>query len=294
MQNFRFVRSSDETGQIGSALDKAKAPTRCDRRFVLTGLSGFLAMAMTGKLRSALAAGEPEAAATRIATDTVVYQGRKQQLKAFMARPKPVSGKRPGVVIIHEIRGLNGHFRDLARKLALEGFIAMVPDLTSGQGYAQEGSDEVRDFLQKMTPLEIAAEYQVAIDRLRADPDCSGNIGIIGFAWGGAAAADLAAAPAKPIKAAVLYYSLPTSIELVPKFNAAVQLHYAEQDQHTQPQIDPIEKKLIGYSKIYEQYTYEGAKPNFANESLPKWYNKAAAMLAWDRTIMFLKRQLGG
>ena len=294
MQNFRFARSSDETGQIGSAFEKAKAPTRLDRRTVLTRLAGLLAIAMTSGLRSVFAAGEPDTSAARVATDTIVYPGRKQQLKAFMARPKPVSGKRPGVVIIHEIRGLNGHFRDLARKLAQEGFIAMVPDLTSGQGYAQEGSEEVRDFLQKMTPLEIAAEYQVAIDRLKADPDCSGNIGIIGFAWGGAAAADLAASPAKSIKAAVLYYSLPTSIDIVPKFNAAVQLHYAEQDQHTQPQIDPIERKLIGYSKIYEQYTYEGAKPNFANESLPKWYNKPAAMLAWDRTVMFLKRQLGG
>ena len=117
---------------------------------------------------------------------------------------------------------------------------------------------------------------------------------MIGFAWGGAAAAQLAAAPAKPVKAAVLYYSVPTSLDLVPKFTAAVQFHYAEQDPHTQPQIDPIEKKLVGYSKIYEEFVYEGAKPNFANESLPKWFNKAQATLAWDRTVMFLKRQLGG
>jgi len=168
----------------------------------------------------------------------------------------------------------------------------MVPDLASGQGFAQEGSDEVRDYLQKLSLADLTAEYQAAIDYLKTQPDCSGAIGVIGFAWGGVVAAQLAALPSTPVKAAVLYYSLPANLDVVTKLGAAVQLHYAEQDPHTQPQIEPIEKKLIGYSKIYEQFVYEGAKPNFANESLPKWYNKAEAALAWDRTVTFLKRRL--
>jgi carboxymethylenebutenolidase len=265
------------------------------RRSLLTAGIGLLAALIAARQSGALAAtpAEPDPASSRSATETVVYPGRKTPLKAYMARPKNAAGKRPGVVIIHEIRGLNGHFRDLARRLAQEGMIAMVPDLASGQGFAQEGSDEVRDYLQKLAVADVTAEYQAAIEYLRSQPDCSGAIGVIGFAWGGVVAADLAAQPSKPVKAAVMYYSLPANLDVVPKFAAAVQLHYAEQDPHTQPQIEPIEKRLIGHSKIYEQYVYEGAKQNFANESLPKWYNKAEATLAWDRTVMFLKRQLG-
>jgi len=261
------------------------------RRGVLWAGAGLFATIGTIGVPRGLAA-EPDNA--RVTTETITYPGRKTPLKAYVARPRGVTGKRPGVIIIHEIRGINAHFRDLAHRLAQEGMIAMVPDLASGQAIGPEGSDEVRDFLQKMTPADVAAEYQLAVDALKNQPDCSGAIGIIGFFWGGPIAAQLAAAPSKPVRAAVLYYSLPANLDLVTQFGAPVLFHYAEQDQHTQPQIEPIEKKLIGHSKVYEQYIYEGAKPNFANESLPKWYNKTEATLAWERTVAFLKRQLGG
>jgi carboxymethylenebutenolidase len=287
MPHFRSQRDLGPDAARGS-LDPAGIVAR--RRFL--GLGTALVATLGLAKASAARAAEPDPA--RIMTDTITYPGKKAPLKAFIARPKMATGKRPGVIIIHEIRGINGHFRDLARRLAQEGMIAMVPELASAQGFAQEGSDEIRDFLQKMTPLEIAAEGQMAIDYLKAQPDCSGAIGVIGFAWGGAAAAQLAAAPSRPVKAAVLYYAIPANLDLIANFNAAVQFHYAEQDPHIQPQIEPIEKRLVGHSKIYEQFIYEGAKPNFANESLPKWYNKTEAALAWDRTVLFLKRQLGG
>ena len=235
----------------------------------------------------------PEPEDPRVAVETITYPGKKGPLKAYVARPRNAPGKRPSVLIIHEIRGLNAHFRDLARRLAQNGMIAMVPDLASAQGFA-EGSDEVRDFLQKLPAAEVAAEYQAALDALAKLPDVSGATGVIGFAWGGSVAAQLAALPSKPVRAAVLYYSTPASLDLVPKLNAALLLQYAEQDPRTLQQIEPIERKLIGYSKIYEQYVYEGAKPNFANESLPKWFNRKQADLAWERTLAFLKRQLGG
>jgi carboxymethylenebutenolidase len=255
------------------------------------GLFASIGLWGLGGLSRSLAA-EPDS--VHVATETITYAGKKTQLKAFIARPKGMTGKRPGVIIIHEVRGINGHFRDLARRLAQEGMIAMVPELASGQNLGQEGSDEIRDYLQKMPVADVAAECQFAINALKTEPDCSGAIGIIGFAWGGPAAAQLTASPAKPVKAAVLYYSVPAALDVVTQFGAPVLFHYAEEDQHTQPQIEPIEKKLIGTSKVYEQYIYEGAKANFANESLPKWYNKQEAALAWDRTVAFLKRQLGG
>ncbi|MDR3495842.1 MAG: dienelactone hydrolase family protein [Ancalomicrobiaceae bacterium] len=260
------------------------------RRAVLVGGSALIGLPFgAGQLR----AFETEPADARVAAETLAYPAAKRgTLKGYLARPKAVAGRRPGVIVIHEIRGINGHFRDLARRLALEGMIGFVPDLASAQNYDREGSDEVRDYLQKLPVAEAAEEYRYAIDFLSRQPDCSGAIGIIGFAWGGPIAAEIAAMPAKPVKAAVLYYSLPTSVDLVTKFTAPVLLQYAELDPHTQPQIDTVEKKLIGYSKVYEQYVYDGAKPNFANESLTKWYNKAQADLAWGRTVNFLKRQL--
>ncbi len=254
------------------------------------GLAGTL---LPIGVTSALAE-EAEVVDPSITVETVTYPGRRTPLKGYVARPKGAPAKRPAVIIIHEVRGINAHFRDLARRLAVEGFLAFVPELASGQGTFAEGADEIRDYLQKLTPIEIAAEYQSASEFIVRQPDCSGAVGVIGFVWGGAVAAQLAAMPSKPVRAAVIYYSLPSSLDLVPKFLAAVQLHYAEQDPRTQPQIEPIEKKLIGYSKVYEQYVYEGARPNFANESLPKWYNKKQADLAWERTVSFLKRQLGG
>jgi carboxymethylenebutenolidase len=261
------------------------------RRHAIGTIVGIAGAVLGRGWPRAWAAGEPAPPAA-IAAETVTYPGRRAPLKAYIARPKSAQGKRPGVIVIHEIRGINGHFRDLARRLAQEGMIAMVPELASAQGFTQEASDEIRDYLQKLTVAETTGEYQAAIDYMKSLPDCSGALGVIGFTWGGAVAAQLAASPQKPIKAAVLYYSLPPSLDMVPKFTAAVQLHYAEQDPHTQPQIDAIEKKLIGHSKIYEQFVYEGVNHDFANESLPKWYHKDAAALAWDRTVMFLKRQL--
>jgi carboxymethylenebutenolidase len=300
MRNLWFRRDTNTAVVVPArvremGLGKLPSEAGLKRRTLLTAFGGTLAALATAGRFQASAATEPEPApAPKLPPDTILYPGRKAQLKAYLLRPKASAGKRPAVVIIHEIRGLNGHFRDLARRLAQEGFIAMVPDLASPMNYAQEGSDEVRDYLQKQSVSDLTADYLAAIDYLKSQPDCSGAIGVIGFFWGGPIAAELAAAPSKPVKAAVMYYSLPASLDLIPKFSAAVQFHYAEQDPHTLPQIEPIEKKLIGYSKVYEEYVYEGAKPNFANESLPKWYNKAEAMLAWDRTVAFLKRQLGG
>lgn len=241
------------------------------------------------------AAEPPETVYPNVATEIITFPGKKGPLKAFLARPKTGgAAKRPGVVIIHEIRGINFHFRDLAKRLASEGMIALVPDLASSQpSLTQEGSDEVRDYLQKLSVADMTTDYEGALNYLKAQPDCSGSLGVIGFYWGGVVAENLAMLPSKPVKAAVLYYAQPINADNVQKLNAAVLFQYAEQDPRTQPQIDNIERKLIGYSKIYEEYIYEGGKPNFANESLPKWYNKDQAMLAWSRTVAFLKRQLG-
>ncbi len=151
----------------------------------------------------------------------------------------------------------------------------------------------MRDYLQKLSVAEMTTDYEAALAYLKALPDCSGSLGVIGFYWGGAVAENLAMMPAKPVKAAVLYYAQPLNADNVQKLSAAVLFQYAEQDPRTQPHIENIERKLIGYSKVYEEYIYEGGKPNFANESLPKWYNKDQAMLAWGRTVAFLKRQLG-
>lgn len=259
------------------------------------GIAGAIGFALVTGGR-AEAAEPPETVYPNVATEIITFPGKKGPLKAFLARPKAAGTvKRPGVVIIHEIRGINFHFRDLAKRLASEGMVALVPDLASAQpALTQEGSDEVRDYLQKLSVADMTTDYEAGLAYLKALPDCSGSLGVIGFYWGGIVAENLAMMPSKPVKAAVLYYAQPINADTVPKLNAAVLFQYAEQDPRTQPQIDNIERRLIGYSKVYEEYVYEGGKPNFANESLPKWYNKDQAMLAWSRTVAFLKRQLGG
>ncbi len=267
--------------------------THLSRRGLM--VAGALGLGLMTGLRVE-AAEPPETVYPNVATEIITFPGKKGPLKAFLARPKSGGAtKRAGVVIIHEIRGINFHFRDLAKRLASEGMIALVPDLASAQpSLTQEGSDEVRDYLQKLSTAELTADYEAALAYVKALPDCSGSLGVIGFYWGGIVAENLAMLPSKPTKAAVLYYPQPLNAENVQKLNAAVLFQYAEQDPRTQPHIENIERKLIGYSKIYEEYIYEGGKPNFANESLPKWYNKDQAMLAWSRTVAFLKRQLGG
>eukprot|EP01037_Dinobryon_pediforme_P022954 gene22954-24272_t len=165
----RFRQREDRVMATGFFPPAPAAAARLRR----AGMSrrSLLRLAGAGLAGTCLSAGMASAVAEdaevidpSISVETVTYPGRRTPLKGYVARPKGASAKRPAVIVIHEVRGINAHFRDLARRLAMEGFLAFVPELASGQGTFPEGADEIRDHLQKLTPIEIAAEYQSASD----------------------------------------------------------------------------------------------------------------------------------
>lgn len=227
----------------------------------------------------------------RLITETVTYPGDGSDMKGYLARPK-TDGKYGAVVVIHENRGLNPHVEDVARRVALAGYIAIAPDALAPQGGTPADPDKAREMFQKIDAARNLNNFLQAIAYLKGRKDCSGNIGTVGFCWGGRMV-NLMAVNAPDLKAAVAYYGSQPDAADVPKIKAAVQLHYAGMDDRINAGIPAYEEALKKANVRYELYSYEGAQHAFNNDTAPTRYNEAAAKLAWDRTMAFFKKNLG-
>jgi len=226
----------------------------------------------------------------RLQTDNITYPGATGDVRAHFAKPKG-DEKLPGVVVIHENRGLNPHIEDVTRRVALEGFLAIGPDALSPLGGTPKDPDKARELIRKLDSQSTVQNYVAAVRYLKTHPASTGKVGVIGFCWGGGMANQVAV-NSPDLSAAVPYYGRQPAAEDVPKIKASLLLHYAGDDKRTNKGIPAYEAALKKASVDYKIYMYEGAKHAFNNDTRAARYNKEAAQLAWQRTISFLKEKL--
>lgn len=227
----------------------------------------------------------------RITAETVEIPGA-QGLKGYLVKPKDASGKLPTVIVIHENRGLNPHIKDVTRRMATEGFIALGLDYLSPMGGTPTDEDKGREMIGQLKQPDVIAYGKAAVAYLKSRPDSNGKVGAIGFCWGGGAVNNLAVNEPS-LNAGVAYYGGQPKAEDVPKINAALMLHYGGLDERINAGIAAYEAALKQAGKTYEIYVYEGANHAFNNDTNAARYDKEAADLAWSRTVGFLKKQLG-
>lgn len=228
---------------------------------------------------------------TRIKSETVSFAGQGGDISAYLVRPSAISGKLPAIVVIHENRGLNEHIRDIARRLALEGFMAMAVDFLSPLGGTPDDDDKARGMIGSLDRAETTANGSSAVSYLISREDCTGSIGAVGFCWGGGVANNLAVA-SPDLKAAVAYYGAQPDPADVSKIKAALLLHYAGLDNRVNAGIEDYRQALEAGGKDFTIYIYDGVNHAFNNDTAAARYDKAAADLAWGRTIEFFRRKL--
>ncbi|MGX8013206.1 dienelactone hydrolase family protein [Mesorhizobium sp. ORM8.1] len=266
------------------------------RRFMeqLTKLAGSGAAAAA--IAPMLAANSAQAAIVaeddkRVKGEDITYPGSSGAMKAYLVKPAGLSGKLGTVIVVHENRGLNPHIRDVARRVALEGFVALAPDFLSPLGGTPSDEDKARDMFAKLDPKQVVADGVATVAYLKSDKDGNGKVGAVGFCWGGGAVNQLAV-NAPDLAAGVAYYGMQPKAEDVPKIKAALLLHYAGLDERTNAGIDAYKKALDAAHVEYMVYVYDGANHAFNNDTSAARYDKKAADLAWGRTVAFLKEKL--
>ena len=226
----------------------------------------------------------------RIQSEDINYPGATGDIRANLVQPKGRE-KAPGVVVIHEIWGLNPHIEDVARRLAVEGFLAMAPDALSPLGGSPEDPGKARPMFRQLDGESNVKNYIAAVKYLQNHPQSNGNVGVVGFCWGGGVANQIAV-NSPDLKAAVPYYGRQPDPEDVPKIKASLLLHYAGNDERINKGIPAFEQALKKASIDYTLYIYEGANHAFNNDTNAARYHKEAAQLAWKRTIAFFKEKL--
>src|SRR5262249_16164016 len=226
----------------------------------------------------------------RLETSRLTYPGATGDIKAYIALPKGAA-KLPAVIVIHENRGLNPHIEDVARRIALEGFLALAPDLLSPMGGTPENEDTARDMISKLDGQQTVQNLVAAVAFLKKHAHSNGKVGVMGFCWGGGMSGALAV-NAPDLDAAVVYYGIQPKAADVEKIKAPLLLHYAGQDARIDEGIPAFEEALKKANKKYTLYMYEGAQHAFNNDTSEARYNKPAAEQAWSRTVTFLKENL--
>ncbi len=228
----------------------------------------------------------------RLVTETIGYDAGGTKISGYLARGKD-KAKRPAVIVIHENRGLVPHIQDVTRRIALEGFLALGVDMLSPFGGTPADEDKARDqFAAVIKPDEAAPRIAAAVPFLANHAESTGSVGAVGFCWGGGMVNRLAVI-SPTLKAGVAYYGLQVPADQVPAIKAALLLHYAGNDERIDAGIPAYEAALKANGKRHTIYIYDGVQHAFNNDTSAARYNKAAADLAWGRTIAFFKEQLG-
>jgi carboxymethylenebutenolidase len=223
--------------------------------------------------------------------ETVPSPQGNGSIRGYLVRPANAKGKLPGVIVIHENRGLNPYIEDVARRLATENFMAFAPDgLTSVGGYP--GADEKggKLFAQVDKP-KMTEDFVAAARWLKARPDCTGKIGAVGFCFGGGMANALAVRLGSDLAAAVPFYGGQPPAADVPKIKAPLLLQYAGLDTRVNGGWPAYEEALKANHVTYTAYVYENVNHGFHNDTTPR-YDETAAKLAWQRTIDFFNKYL--
>jgi carboxymethylenebutenolidase len=226
----------------------------------------------------------------RLITEDVTFPGATGNVAGKFARPKG-DGRFPGVVVIHENRGLNAHIADVARRAAVEGFLALAPDALSPVGGTPADESKAIAMIGQLDQQSTIQNFVAAVRYLKTHPLSTGKVGVVGFCWGGAMTNQLAV-NSPDLSAAVPYYGRPPAPADVPRIKASLLLHYAGTDDMINKDIPAYEEALKKASVDYRLYMYEGAQHAFNNDTNAARYNKQAADLAWGRTMAFFKERL--
>ena len=232
---------------------------------------------------------------TRIKTEYVTVDSPEGngKIRGYLVRPANATGKLPGVLVVHENRGLNPYIEDVARRLGTADFIAFAPDgLTSVGGYPGNDEEGAKLF-QKVDRPKMAADFEAAARWLKARSDCTGKVGVVGFCFGGGIANNLAVRMGADLAAAVPFYGGQPPATDVPKIKAPLLLHYASLDTRVNAGWPAYEEALKANHVAYTAHMYEGVNHGFHNDTTPR-YDEAAAKLAWQRTLDFFNRYLRG
>ena len=211
-------------------------------------------------------------------------------MKGYFCRPANASGKLPGILVVHENRGLNPHIEDVARRLALENFMTFAPDALTPLGGYPGNEDDARTAFPKLDQAKTREDFVAAANYLKARPDCTGKIGVVGFCWGGGMAHTLATR-LPDLAAAVPFYGNTPDPSEAAKVKAPLLLHFAETDPRINAAWPAYEAALKAASVSYTAYSYPGTQHGFNNDTTPR-YDEKAAKLAWERTVEFFKKNL--
>jgi carboxymethylenebutenolidase len=225
-----------------------------------------------------------------LTVSTVTYPGAKGTMSGYLAVPK-AAGVYPAVIVVHENRGLVPHIKDVTRRMALEGFVALAPDYLSDLGGTPANEEEARPLFQNLSANDVAANGVATIAYLKTLPNSNGKVGAIGFCWGGGTVNNLAVA-SPDLLAAVPYYGGQPPAEQVATIKGRVMAHYGGLDERINAGIPAFEAALKAGGVDHQIFVYEGANHAFNNDTSPARYDKAVADLAWSRTVAFLKETL--
>jgi carboxymethylenebutenolidase len=233
-----------------------------------------------------VAADDPRLKAERVSNDSP-----KGKINGYLVRGT-AGGKRPAVIVIHENRGLNPHIEDVARRLAVEGYLVLAPDLLSVAGGTPPNEDAARELHAMTNKDDMLAAALAAVPFMQKHAESTGNVGAVGFCYGGGVVNRMATG-SPDLAAAVPYYGIQPPADQVPAVRAALLLQYAETDANINKGIAAYEAALKANNKTYTLHTYPGTQHAFNNDTGAARYNKAAADLAWGRTLAFLAQHLG-
>jgi carboxymethylenebutenolidase len=228
----------------------------------------------------------------RLKTDYLSFpspQGN-EKTKGYFCRPAAAKGKLPGVLVVHENRGLNPHIEDIARRLALADFVAFAPDALAPLGGYPGDEDAARQVFPKLDQAKTREDFVAAAAFLKSHPACTGRIGVVGFCWGGGMANALAVR-LPDLAAAVPFYGNQPGAEEAAKIKTPLLIHYAENDPRINAGWPAYEAALEAAKVDYTAYTYPGTQHGFNNDTTPR-YDEKAARLAWQRTIDFFNARL--
>ncbi|MEJ0055666.1 MAG: dienelactone hydrolase family protein [Bacteroidota bacterium] len=228
----------------------------------------------------------------RLKSEYIDYPSPKggKTIKALLSRPVDAKGKLGGIVVVHENRGLNPYIEDVARRAALAGFISIAPDALTPLGGYPGNDDQGRELQSKRDRNEMLEDFIAGYETLKSNKECNGKVGVVGFCFGGWIA-NAMAVKIPDLSAAVPFYGGQPVAEDVPKIKAPLLLHYAGLDTRVNEGWPAYEAALKENKKEYTAYIYPDVNHGFHNDTTPR-YDKAAAELAWQRTIEFFNKKL--
>jgi carboxymethylenebutenolidase len=276
-------------GQIGrrTFLDRAA-------KYAIGGLSASLLLDQLNPKFAQATVVKPDD--KRIETTYITYNSPKGygKMRGYLAKPKGTLTKRPGILVIHENRGLNPHIEDITRRLALDNFIAFAPDALFPLGGYPGDEDKARALFPQLSQDKSRADFVAAAAVLRSHPNCQGKIGAVGFCWGGGMvnylATQLSTKPAT-LSAGVAFYGSAPPLNDVAKITSPLLIQSAEIDDRINKSWPEFEQALKTATINYQRFLYPGTQHGFNNDTTPR-YDVAAADLSWKRTIAFFNQHL--